>query len=192
MTSRDLTAGMLTGIAAGTVRPIIFYEGEFPLAGSPSGVQYLRLFTGLGTISWDGHTWTGGGHMISISPIEESADIKAVGFTVMISGLPSENIERAVSSVQQGLAGKLWLGLLDAAGSLIADPYLLRRGKFDVSVIESDGQTCSIAAQYEDRLVDLEKPRGRRYTPEDQRLDYPNDLGFAYVTSMQDISINWS
>jgi len=148
MTTRDLTAGMLAAIAAGTVRPLIFYEGQFQAAGSPSEYAYLRAFTGLGQMTWNGQTWYGGGSMLSISPLEESADVKAVGFTVTFSGVPSSGIEIAVNRAaeSQGLYGKLWLGLLDAAGALIADPYLLRRGKFDVSVLEANGQTCTIAA----------------------------------------------
>lgn len=190
MTSRDLTAGMLTAIGAGTVRPVLFYEGEFPAVGSPQR-QFIRLHTGIGPISWNGYTWTGGGNMLSISPIEETADVQAVGFTVAITGIPASYVQFAVTSVQQGLSGKLWLGLLDANETLIADPYLLRRGKFDVSVIEADGGSCTITAQYEDRLIDLEKPRGRRYTSEDQQIDYPSDLGFEFVPSLQDLRIVW-
>lgn len=371
MSSRDLTAGMLTAIAAGTVRPAIFYEGQFADQGSPPVAEMLRLFTGIGTIDWNGYTWTGGSDLLSFSPIKEAADVQAVGFAVTMSGLPSDKIDLALSRIRQGLPGKLWLGLFNnlstvtttfdpaaksthialsnsnltatsdgqnisglvkstlfksegqlyceftiatagaspevglanaaadvdgtnvylgkdlnsygyasngqkahssgltayaavwttgdiismlvdfdagtlsfwvngsdqgvaysgVAGSfgpaaqtygtavitanyggsaftytppagyvgwtitpadtLIADPYMLRRGKFDIAVIDRSGDSCTIQAQYEDRLIDLERPRARRYTSADQQRDYPADLGFDYVPSLQDMQILW-
>lgn len=185
MAARDLTSGMAAAVAAGTVRPAMFLEGEF------AGSQFLRLWTGVGTYAWNGHDWIGGGQLLSLSVIEETADNKAVGFAVTLSGMPSANISLALQSARQGKPGKLWLALFDANGALIADPYLVRRGRFDVMVIDDAGDTCTIQAQYEDRLIDLERPRGRRYTNEDQQIDYPGDLGFAYVPSLQDMQITW-
>lgn len=193
MAERGLTSAMLAAIAAKVVRPAIFYEGEFETAGSPA---FLRLWTGLGEVSWDSdgdgpYTWTGAGNLLAITPIEETTDLKAVGFSVTLSGMPSASIALALASVRQGKPGKLWLGLFDSAGALLADPYPLRRGRFDVAPIEDDGETCTIVASYEDRLIDLERPRDRRYTHEDQQLDYPGDKGFEYVPSLQDMDIPW-
>lgn len=185
MAARDLTSAMATAIAAGTVRPAIFMEGEF------ASSQFVRLWTGVGTYAWNGYGWTGGGQLLAVSAIEETADNKAVGFVVTLSGMPSANISLALQSARQGKPGKLWLALFNAAGALIVDPYLMRRGRFDVMVIDDAGDTCTIQAQYEDRLIDLERPRGRRYTNADQQIDYPDDLGFEYVPSLQDMSIVW-
>jgi hypothetical protein len=183
--ARDLTSAMATAIAAGTVRPAIFMEGEF------ASSQFVRLWTGVGTYPWDGHDWSGGGQLLGISAIEETADNKAVGFVVTLSGMPSANISLALAAARQGKPGKLWLALFNASNVLIADPYLVRRGLFDVMVIDDDGATCTIKAQYEDRLIDLERSRDRRYTNEDQQLDYPGDLGFEFVPSLQDMQIVW-
>lgn len=188
MAERGLTAAMLSAIAAATVRPALFYEGEFVSGGLPA---FLRLWTGVGDIAWGGYTWTGGGQMLAITPIEETTDLRAVGFSVTLSGMPSALISIALQNVRQGKPGKLWLGLFDAAEALLADPYPLRRGRFDVAPIEDDGETCTISASYEDRLIDLDRPRDRRYTHEDQQLDYPGDLGFQYVPSLQDMDIPW-
>lgn len=191
MAQRALTAAMATEVQAGTLRPVLFYEGEFAAAGSPSEAQYLRLWTGIGETTWDGKTWTGAGNLLSISPIEEKSAIEAIGFTVSLSGMPSANVSLALASVRQGKPGKVWLGAIDAAGAIIADPYLVQQGKFDVIVLEDDGEHCMIAAQYESRLVDLLRPRERHYTLEDQQLDYAGDLGFEYVPSLQDMELLW-
>lgn len=184
MASRGLTAGMLAAIAAGTVRPAIFFEGEYN-GGT------LRLWTGVGTTSWNGQSWTGGGQLLGISPLGEATDVAAVGFTVTLSGMPSALISIALASVRQGKPGTLWLALYDSAGALIVDPYQLQKGRFDITVIEDAGDTCTIAAQYESRLIDLERARERRYTHEDQQIDYVGDLGFAFVAALQDMQILW-
>ena len=95
MAARGLTAGMLAAIAAGPVRPAIFYKGEYE-GGT------LRLWTGVGTVSWDGQSWTGGGSLLAISPLDESLGVVAVGFTVTLSGMPSGLIAIALANVRQG------------------------------------------------------------------------------------------
>lgn len=191
MASRDLTAGMLTAIQAGSVRPALLYEGEFADPDDESTV-YLRLWSGIGSLSWDSKTWAGGGHLLSISVIEESAEVKAVGFEVTMSGLPSAKVALALESARRNRPGKLWLALFDASGAVIADPYLLKTGKFSMIPIEDNGDTCTITARYEDRLVGLSQPSERRYTHEDQQLRSPGDLGFSAVEALQDASFDLS
>lgn len=188
MTTRDFTAGMDTAVQAAVVYPAILYEGEFESGGVPA---YLRLWSGVGSLSYDGDTYTGGGSLLGISEIAERSGIEAVGFSVTVSGMDSAAISIALQSIRQGKPGSLWLGCLDATGALIADPYLLQRGKFDIAVIDRTGPTCTITANYESQLIDLFRPRERRYTHEDQQLDYAGDLGFEYVPSLQDAQLVW-
>jgi hypothetical protein len=190
VSKRDLTAAMEAAVQAGTIRPVLLYEGEFYTAGSPS-VQYLRLFTGVGTLSWDGKTWTGGGGLLAITPLEESREVKAIGFTVSVQGQSSSNIALALASVRQGKPGKLWLGLFDASWALLADPYEIANGRLDYPTIEDSADLCTIAVQYEDRLVDVDRARERRYTGEDQAIDYPTDPGFEFVPALQDMQFMW-
>lgn len=185
MANRNLTAGMVTEVTAPKLYPVIFYEGEF-------ASSTVRLFSGIGSISWNGQTWLGGGELLSISPISEKSEISAEGFSVTLSGMPADKISLALQSLRQGKPGKLWLGMLNGAtGAVIADPYLLQRGKLDIAPIEDNGETCTISVQYESRLIDLERARERRYTHEDQQLDFPGDLGFEFVPALQDMQLNW-
>lgn len=194
MAERELTAGMLTAIAAGTKKnPVIFFEGVYDDSGSDA---YLRYFTGVGTLSWDSKTWTGGGKLLAISPIRESTSLEAIGFSVTISGLSTAVRAIALASLRKYAAGRLWLGFLDSSGAVIADPYALRRGRLDMAPIRRalDGQ-ITIELKYEDRLVLLERPGGpngeRRYTPEDQARRLSGDKGFDGVTELQDSVESW-
>jgi muramoyltetrapeptide carboxypeptidase LdcA involved in peptidoglycan recycling len=81
------------------------------------------------------------------------------------------------------------MGLLNTSTSaLVANPYELFAGFSDVTVITEQAETSTISIQSENRLVDLERPRIRRYTDEDQKSDTANasDIGFEFVPSLQD------
>jgi hypothetical protein len=170
---------MVTAITAENVRPFFAFEGVFS-----SGT--LRLWTGVGSLSWDSQTWTGGGHLLKISPIKESSGVQAIGWEITLSGMPTDKVSLAMQNGRQGYAGSLWMGCLDATGAVIADPYLLASGFFEAFVISDDGDSCIITAKYEGRLIDLERPREWRYTDEHQQRFYPGDKGFEYVQRLQD------
>ena len=182
--ARALTAAMLAAIATGAVKPIFLYEGEF------SGGT-LNLFTGHGTLSWDAKTWTGDAGMLRITSIAESSDLSAVNFTVSLNGEVSAVLSVALAQVRRGKPGSVWLGLLDAAGALYADPFLCFKGRADKPSIVPDPNQCVVGVAYESRLIDAARRRERRYTPEDQAIDYPNDLGFDQVAALQDTVLTW-
>lgn len=193
MAERDLTAGVLTEISAGTKRPRLFYEGEYDSGGAAA---YLRLFTGVGTISWDSKTWTGGASILGISMIRESTSLEPIGFSVTLSGLDATMRQRALASMRKNKPGKLWLGFVDAAGAVIDDPYPLRRGRFDMAPISRPGDgTMTIQVSYQDRLVLLDRaggPKGTRYyTTEHQAARLAGDLGFDDVPNLQDRVGTW-
>jgi len=182
--ARDLTAGMQAEVQAGTLRPVIFYEGEFA-----SGT--LRLWSGVGAISWNGQSWAGAGNLLSISSITETSDVSAVAMTVALSGNVSALIASALAEARLGKPGKVWLGARDEAGAIIADPYLAFSGRLNVPRIEDAGERCAISITYESRLIDLQRARIRRWTHEDQQIDFPGDMGFEYVSGLPDQVIEW-
>lgn len=182
--ARDLAAGVITEVDAATLRPVLFYEGVFT-GGT------LRLWSGVGTISWNSQSWVGAGNLLGISDITETADLRAEGITLSLSGLSSTTIAIALAQARLGLAGSVWFGVMTAAGAVIADPYLAFKGKLDVPTIEDNGDTCVISVSYEHQLVDLERPRIRRFTHEDQQIDHPGDLGFEYMSGLQEQVLEW-
>jgi hypothetical protein len=111
MADRDLSAGMLAAITAGTVRPAILFEGVFDNGGVDESVY---LWSGVGNLSWDGKTWLGGGNLLSFSPIEETGEVRAVGFQVSLSGMSQTMVSLFQQSLRSGRRGKLWLALFRA------------------------------------------------------------------------------
>jgi hypothetical protein len=182
--ARALSAAMLAAIVTGDLRPVFFYEGEF--TGG-----WLRLFSGYGTMSWNGYTWTGDAGMMQITDIQEVSELQAINFTVSLNGEMPAVISAALSQVRRGKPGSVWLGLLDSSGALLADPFLCFKGRADKPSIIPDPSHATVSVAYESRLIDGARRRERRYTSEDQQIDHPGDLGFDYVPSLQDAVFTW-
>jgi hypothetical protein len=182
--SRTITPAVLAELAAGVVRPAIFVESQFP-----SG--YLRLWSGLGEITWGGRTWAGAGTLLNVGTIEETTDVVATGTTVTLSGIPTDLVSACINDARQGLPGQIYLGFLTAAGAVIADPVMAFAGRLDVPTIMDGADRCEIQITYESRLIDLNRAREWRYTHESQQQISPGDRGFEYVAGLQEREIRW-
>lgn len=181
--TRDITTALRDEMSARVNLPIGFFEGLFD-----SGA--LRLWTGYGTINWNGVEWTGAGNLIGLSDLTESQELLAVGASVTLSGIPSEFISIALAENYQGRRCNCYIGAM-SGGQVVADPILLFGGVADVMVIDDSGEFGSITITVESRLIDLERPREHRYEHEDQQAIYAGDLGLEYVPTIQDTPIIW-
>ena len=184
MADRGLTAGMDTAMTAAVKHPILLFKFAFD-------ANDVNLWSGIGDITFGGDVYTGAGDLIGVSPVEETEQTKAVGVVFVISGIPSSFISLALAENYQGRAAKLWFGAMDDSGAIIVDPELIFVGRMDVMTIDEDGDTATIKIGVENILIALESTSERRYTPEDQKLDFPNDTGFDQVAALQDATITW-
>ena len=188
--AREVTSAFLTQLTAGSVRPFMMFEGHFY-----GGNRYV--WTGMRDVSWNSVTWEGvGGDLIRVSQIAETTETRASGVEIQINGIDSTNLSQVLQSLRQSMAGVIYFGFLNSAGTIIADPVEAFRGRMDSANIEDsiapDGRAVSICTlKYENRLIDLERVRTGRYTMEDQRLLDPTDLGMEFVNALQDQQIDW-
>lgn len=183
--SRDLTAGMVSGIKAATVTPFVLMEFT-------TTVTTVRLWTGIGSLVVDGNTYDGAGDLISISPIEENDTLKVAGITVAVSGASIDAIVMSLTELRTGQAGSLKLGLFDGAGAVISSPKTIFRGRLDACAIEEkDPERPLLVLAFENQLIDLKRSREWRYTNNHQQKLYPGDTGFRYVEGLQDKTLTW-
>ena len=174
---------MVTEVTATSLRPILLVKIAFDSGD-------LNLWTGIGDLRFGGgspeDTYTGAGDLLAFSPIEESDDLKAVGLTVTLSGIPSSLISTALAEDYMGRAATVWFGAMDSSGALVADPEPIFAGLTDSMPIMDSGETATIELQIENRLARLENTRVRNYTPEDQALAYSGDKGLDFVVALND------
>lgn len=182
--SRALTGGMQTAVSAQVVCPILLAAFEFD-----SGT--VRVCSGIGTITWAGDDYLGVGNFCGVSPIQEVVDNSAQGTSFTLNGIPSALLATALLEKYRGRPAKLWLAALDSSNTIIADPYLLFGGRMDTMTISDGGETGTITLSAENRLINLNRTRERRWTDEDQKIEYPTDRGLEYVVGLQDKQVIW-
>jgi hypothetical protein len=183
--SRDLTNDFSNASVANTVAPVMLMKAEFDSGD-------VLAWTGYGTIVYDGDSYLGVGDFGGVDKVDESADLRANGAVLTLSGIPSSLLATALGEEYQGRPITLFLGLLDlTSGALIADPYAILSGRMDVMSIQEASDTATISLTVENNLIELTRSKERRYTHEDQQIDYPGDLGLEYVAGLQEKPLNW-
>ena len=182
--SRSLTSGMQTAVTADLVRPITLVQCAFDSGN-------LNLWSGIGDLTVDSVDYVGAGSLLSIGEITESSELSANGIAVTLSGVTSPLITKARDEDYQGRELKVLLGAMDASNGVISDPVVIFSGFMDVMTINESGETATIQVTVENRLIEFEKTRIRRYTAEDQKIEYPNDKGLEFVAEMAEKEIVW-
>jgi len=181
--AREMPAAVSTAIQGAVVHLALF--GEFQFA---SGT--VRMWTGAGDKSWSGQTWTGGGNLVGISPIDETTEVSAAGLNFTLNGVPSSLVGTALADAYRGRPCKLWLAILDAAEAVV-DVVQVFAGRMDVMTIADAGETATITLQAENRLVDLRRPRSSRYTNEEQQRLFAGDVGLEFVAKLAEKPLYW-
>jgi hypothetical protein len=181
---RSLSADSLSAIMGAVIGSALFVEAEF--SGGP-----VRFWNGPGPITWDGKTWTGAGQLLAISEIEETGGVEATSVTLTLSGVPSNLIAIAYGEFVQGRPCRVWQGFLTASNQVIVSPQLVTQGRMDTIADSDDGSFAKITVTVESNLSDLQRPRVRRYTDQDQQRLFPGDRGLEYVARLQNQEIPW-
>lgn len=176
---RSLTAGMQSAISATVIRPVYLVRLEF----GASTVIYLND-TG-NNISWSGQTWLGNGWLQPVKSVQETPDVKATGCEITLMGTITQLVTYALTDARIGNGCEVYLGLLDANQALIADPYLLFKGKLDVPTITQSDDEFTITISYESELRGLFRKNEFRYTDEAQKALFSGDRGFQYQSTME-------
>lgn len=182
--TRSLAGGMATEVTGATIRPITLVKFEFDSGD-------LNLWSGIGTLSWNGDTYTGSGNLLAISPITETEEIVANSVEFTVSGISSSIISTALSEEYQGRTVTMWLGAFDSSKAIIADPIKLFSGIMDVMTIVEAGGMATVTVVAESQLRSLSRPSPRKWTSADQKVAYPTDKGFDEVDQIQDDPIRW-
>lgn len=178
---------MLAALASERLAPVLLVELAFD-AGT------TRFWSGVGTLeSPDGETWTGTGVLGRIGKIEETAELRAVGCELTLSGIPTDVLDIAQGAGWQNRAARIYFGVLEDTASgreWVGEPLQIFGGRMD-QMRFVEGRDASIQLTLEGELIDLERTKARRYTAEDQRSEYSGDAFFDAVPSLQEKEIPW-
>ena len=189
--ARSIGSSFDTQISSNSVRPFFAFKIGY-------STDQLRIWTGYHTITIDSEDYIGGGNLIQLDSVNESADLKATGIAIGLTGLDSSILSSAISQVANGVPAELYFGVLTTTGSgasanttVVDTPYLLFEGFLDEISIADTGATSDISFTIENKMVVLEKPVDRRYTDQDQKNLFANDKGLEFVADIQLKAIAW-
>ena len=207
--SRVLPTTIVDALDDNVIYPFFAVEMNF------DADNVLRLWTGVGTLVFEGVNWTGAGTILGISSVEETTETAARGADITITGMPSEVLALALNTPYQGRTCKIYFGMF-AKGSLQKEStnfILLEDGSrieledrstglteiftgyMDQMNISEDAGTGTIQVSVENKLIDLERARVARYTAKYQRsrdiVGASTDAGFDFVADMQDQKLAW-
>lgn len=182
--TRSLGTNFANSLTADEIQP--FFAVDMDFSGGA-----IRLWAGYGNLTLAGNVFFGGGNFLKISEIDETSEIKAAGIKVQLSGIPTSLISAALTEAYQGRDITLYFGTFNSAGVVNDNPYVLFKGRMDVMSVTESGETSFVSITGESRLIDLEIARERRYTSEDQKIDYPADKGFEFIADLQQKELIW-
>jgi hypothetical protein len=181
---RTLSDQMKAVAQSKVLRPIIMIDMMFTS-------EPLYLWNGNGTLTHSSTDYLGVGDLISIGSISEKTDLTATGVSITLAGIKQSLLTIALAEPYQNRSITIRLGAINESGDLVSNPVIMFQGKMDVMTIQDDGNTATITVQCESKLIQLDRAFVRRYTAEDQKIDFPNDTGLNFMAKIQGIAIPW-
>ncbi len=151
----------------------------------------INLWSGVGDISFDSKTWTGAGQLLMIQPARETTGVVATGLTITLTGIDPTFLALALVEAQQNRPVTCLFGFLDSSGAIITDPYQFFSGLVNFMTIDEGGRTATISVNAENDLIQLQRPRIRRYTDQDLQGEFDGDLGLIHIAALQEWNGFW-
>lgn len=204
--TRNMSAEMVEEYSAPNVSPVFLMEGYFDS-------ETLRMWTGNGTLTWNGNDFIGGGNFLSVSPIEETQELQAKGLVVTLSGIPSTMVAAALTERSRGRPFRLYLGSVQSRqyvateddgvvntedGGVVLletvlfdEPFRIFSGFMDNIEIVDSGEESLLRLNVENILIIGQRTKVERYTDEDQRKRFPEDIGLSFINQLQDKEVVW-
>ena len=203
--TRDLSQSAIDALDDDVIYPFFAVELLF------DGDQTLRMWTGTGTLVYNGLSWYGTGNILTLDTIEETSEIAAKGATITLSAVPSEVVSLALTEPYQGRKANIYFGtftyghVLQESSSYIlfedgnkisledqrTNLTQIFSGYMDQMNIEEGADTSTLTLTVENKLIDLEKPRTARFTSTYQKSLFPNDRGLEFVEDLQTKEVVW-
>ncbi len=187
MSERSLTTAVKDAASSQVVAPFFAVSADFP-----SGM--VRIWAGVGELTFDSNTYEGVGEFLGIEAITETVDGSANGLALSLSGIPSDIRNPIIDDKYSGREAEVFMGCFDPnTGEILDDPITIFKGHMDTDFLREDGKTSTITLRVESRIVDLLRSREHRYTLEGQHTlkGTTTDDGLEFMPTMQETQVKW-
>lgn len=183
--SRDVHSSIVSALESSQFSPFYAVDLNF-YNGNTNTAAPVYLWTGTGDLIANSNTYVGVGDLLSVSGIEEAAELKADGMTLDLSGVPESLLIKALTHEYSGRDAKVYFGIV--GNTNLVEIFT---GYMDTMKIKDNFNSSVISLTIENRLIDLERTNPYRYTQESHASIYANDTFFSYVQDLQDKQVEW-
>lgn len=166
-----LSNAMLATLRSASLKVVYFAQLSF-------NDGTVDLCSAMADMTWNSILWKGNGVLQGVDQLQETQDLQNIGYNILLGGCDSSILAEVLGQTNQTKKMAVWLGGLDANGSVIASPAPLFNLPFDYAVIKDDGAKTQIVITCSSEFAALKRVQERRYTPESQHIYFPGDTGF--------------
>ena len=185
MASREgIDSAILTRLGADNVQPFTAVKAEFD-------TDDVLIWSGIEDITINSETYTGAGTFLGIDTVEEDAEINSNGIAISLSYMDPIVLNYALTESYQNRPITILIGFTMGGSNEVAGVMTLFKGRMQTMRINDTPEGAVISLTAENRLIDLSKPRGYRYTNQAQQHLFSGDLGMQYISKIQEKQIFW-
>ena len=178
--TRTLTTAVKNELATDSLQPI--------------NLVYINVGTGYRftdhykDVTYDSNTYSASSLFTKLTSVTESAEVEVSNITLSFSGADQTIISLFLSNAYMDKEVEVYKGLLNASQALIADPFLLVKGRIESFNIDEDLESSDVQIVVASHWADFDKIKGRKTNTNSQQLYFAGDLGFDYASqTVQDI-----
>ena len=167
-------------------RPVYLMEYQHPLGT-------MRLWTGVGKLTYQGNEWTGSGSLVQISEIEERSEPVVNRVIFQIKGVQLDaDAMNMVGAPAKRIPLNVYWALVDDRQQIVPDPILKFIGFADPPSFHDDEDGMrTIELPVEGALYNLLKPIGTELSHEEQSSRFPGDTGLSRMAKTPNSKRVW-
>jgi hypothetical protein len=178
--ARGLTTAVNNELATDKLNPITLLYLNV-------GVGY-RFTDHYKDITYDGNTYSASSLFLKVSDISESSEVEVGNISLEFTGADQTIVSLFLSSNYMDREVEVYKGFMDANQSLIANPFLLFKGRIESFNLDEDLNNSDVQIVVASHWADFDKIKGRKTNTNSQQLYFTGDVGFDYASqTVQDI-----
>jgi len=181
-----LSALQLAELVRPAPKVVYFMELQFT-----TGVQYLSTWNR--NFTWNAQLWIGLGGLVSVTEITESESVASNPLSFNLNAADPSWIALAVGNdtVYRRRLALLYMCPLGDDGQLVGAPQLCWRGRMDAVAAGIGNNSASISLKCETASFAFKRRPSLRINAIQQKLTYPTDTGFDYLSDLIDKPQLW-
>ena len=182
--TRSLTTAIKNELATNDIRPVHLITIGF---GTPVNITDCS-FDLTSSVSGSSVTYSSSDFIMGISNHTEETDITKSSVSISLSGADQTFISTVLNENVVNDNVDIFRGFLNDSNGLIADPFLLYRGKIESFEIQEGEKDSTVALSIVSHWADFEKKNGRKTNNTSQQRFFSTDVGMDFASqTVQDI-----